>query len=131
MTVAGQFPTAAQFRAARAMLAWTQAQLAVASGVGLSTLKAVEAGTGKPTKPNLLALKLALETAGIAFTPCGVELHPLAAPGDVDPGGRSRHRPGPDAEDHAAGEEDHRTGGAGSHRQGGGRAVPRPGPADG
>lgn len=64
-------PTTAQIRAARALLDWSQKMLAKRSLVGLSTIKAVEAGTGRPTKANLAAIQRALETAGIEFTDDG------------------------------------------------------------
>lgn len=64
-------PAPAQIRAARALLAWSQKVLAERSLVGLSTIKAIEAGTGRPTKANLSAIQRALEVAGIEFTEGG------------------------------------------------------------
>ena len=57
-----------QVRAARSWLAWTQAQLADAAKVGLSTVKDYESGKRTPIANNLAAIQTALESAGIRFT---------------------------------------------------------------
>ena len=58
-----------QSRAARELLNWTQADLADAAKVGLSTVKNFE-GTLRVTLPaNLNAIQRALEAAGIEFIP--------------------------------------------------------------
>src|SRR5689334_12492920 len=58
-------------RAARGLLDWTQAQLAAASGLGLSTMENFEAGRSLPTEANRLAIQRALEAAGAVFLPLG------------------------------------------------------------
>jgi predicted transcriptional regulator len=70
--------TAAQIRAARAMLAWKQAELARASGVAEVTIKKIEAGTtDDPRSKTLDAIQRAFEKAGVVFL----------EPGDVRDGG--------------------------------------------
>ena len=56
-----------QCRAARALLNWTQSQLAAAAGVGLSTVKMYEIGRKQPMRQNLEAMQRALEDAGVEF----------------------------------------------------------------
>lgn len=57
----------AQIRAGRALLDWSQAQLAEAAGLGLSTVKAFE--SGRPGKEFLMAraMREALERGGVMF----------------------------------------------------------------
>ena len=65
-----------QCRAARALLDWTQDQLAEAAGVGVSTVKLFEAGKRQPMRQNLEAMRRALEGAGVQFIgETGVDLH--------------------------------------------------------
>lgn len=60
--------TAAQIRAARALIGMTQAELAAVSGVSLPTIKRIE--TGADAKVSTVAhLQSALEAAGIEFIP--------------------------------------------------------------
>jgi transcriptional regulator with XRE-family HTH domain len=61
--------TGLQIRIARNALRWGVADLARASGVSTSTIKRIEAEDSVPqsTRPNLAALKSALESAGIEF----------------------------------------------------------------
>jgi transcriptional regulator with XRE-family HTH domain len=56
-----------QSRAARALLKWSQTQLADASGVGLSTVAEFENDKREPWLGNLAAMRLALESAGVIF----------------------------------------------------------------
>jgi len=61
--------TAAQVRAARAMLKWSQQDLASASGVSPPTIKRMEAREGpiRGTTNNLWKVQRALEGAGVEF----------------------------------------------------------------
>jgi transcriptional regulator with XRE-family HTH domain len=55
-------------RAARALLDWSQQQLATAANVGLSTVKGFESSNKSPMRNNLDAIQRALEAAGVTFT---------------------------------------------------------------
>ena len=59
-------------RAARSLLGWSQAQLAQAARVGVATIADYERGARNPIENNLLAIRTALETAGIRFTDEGL-----------------------------------------------------------
>ncbi len=59
--------TPAQCRAARALLAWTQDELADASNVTRRTIVDFEASLRAPRAGTLKALCSALEVAGVAF----------------------------------------------------------------
>lgn len=64
-------------RAARGLLDWTQAQLAAAAHVGLSTVRNFEAGRSLPSEANLSAIQCALEATEVEFLPDGaVRLRP-------------------------------------------------------
>lgn len=56
--------TPAQCRAARALLDWSQQDLAKAAHLGLSTIRDFEKGRRVPTHNNLRGIKLALEEGG-------------------------------------------------------------------
>jgi transcriptional regulator with XRE-family HTH domain len=56
-----------QCRAARALLKWSQTQLAESSGVALSTVAEFEIDKREPRSDNLTAMTSALEDAGIIF----------------------------------------------------------------
>ena len=60
---------AAQVRAARAMLKWSQQDLAIASGVSLPTIKRMEAREGpiRGITSNLWKVQRALVDAGVEF----------------------------------------------------------------
>ncbi|GAB4063953.1 helix-turn-helix transcriptional regulator [Ancylobacter sonchi] len=60
---------ASQCRAARALLAWSQDQLAEASGVAKATIANFELGKRTPYDRTLTDLRTALEAAGIEFIP--------------------------------------------------------------
>jgi hypothetical protein len=58
-----------QCRGARGLLDWTLVDLAAASSLGLSTVKNFENAIRDTTPANLLAIRRALESAGIEFIP--------------------------------------------------------------
>ncbi len=60
---------AAQIRAARGLVEFSQTQLAEASGLALSTIRRmeVEGGTLKSSVENVLKVQQALEDAGVIF----------------------------------------------------------------
>jgi transcriptional regulator with XRE-family HTH domain len=59
--------TPAQCRAARALLDWSQQDLAGAAGVGIVTIRQFEAGVGSPRNATTQALMNTLEAAGLEF----------------------------------------------------------------
>jgi transcriptional regulator with XRE-family HTH domain len=61
--------TSQQIRAARALLHWRAEDLARASGVGVATIRRAELAEGSTsmTAPNDMAIRRALEVAGIEF----------------------------------------------------------------
>lgn len=62
--------SSAQIRAAKALLRWSGEDLAKMAAVSLSTIRRVEASEGVPEAQNmktLLAIKKALENAGVEF----------------------------------------------------------------
>lgn len=61
--------TRAQIRAARALLGWSQADLAERAGVSLPTIKRLEPGDEPLTGSHqtIDAIRRALETAGVIF----------------------------------------------------------------
>lgn len=58
-------------RAARALLAWSQQDLAKAAKIATSTLADFERGSRTPTVNNVQAIRSALEASGISFLPNG------------------------------------------------------------
>lgn len=58
-----------QSRGARGLLDWTQAHLARESTLGISTIKNFESDRRVTTQANLIAIRRALEEAGIEFLP--------------------------------------------------------------
>jgi transcriptional regulator with XRE-family HTH domain len=58
-----------QCRAARALLGLQQAELAVAARVARKTLADFEGGKSAPQPRTLIAIRTALETAGVEFIP--------------------------------------------------------------
>jgi transcriptional regulator with XRE-family HTH domain len=58
-----------QCRAARALLKWSQTQLAESSGVALSTVAEFEIDKREPRDDNATAIRRALEDAGVEFIP--------------------------------------------------------------
>src|SRR5690349_16576280 len=63
-------------RAARALLAWSQQDLAKAAGVATSTVADFERGQRIPVANNAQAIRSALERAGIRFLPTGAVIGP-------------------------------------------------------
>lgn len=61
--------TPEQCRAARALLYWSQPQLAEAVGMTRETITNFERGLSKPHRKNLAAIQTALEAAGVVFIP--------------------------------------------------------------
>lgn len=62
-------PTIEQFRAARALLDWSRAELAKRSGQSPSTVKRVETPDSENVSDDMRAvLKATLEAAGVEFT---------------------------------------------------------------
>ena len=59
--------TREQCRAARGLLDWSQLELAEKAGVGIVTVRQVEAGAGVPRRATLVVIRQAFETAGIDF----------------------------------------------------------------
>ncbi len=60
---------AAQMRAARGLVGWSQTRLAEASGLALSTIKRMEGDRGplRSSAENVLKVQQALEDAGVIF----------------------------------------------------------------
>ncbi len=61
-----------QCRAARALVGWTQLELAGAAGIGLSTVADFERGARCPQQQNLIAISSVLVRAGVVFIEGGV-----------------------------------------------------------
>ena len=63
--------TPGQIRAARALVGWTQINLATASGVGEAAIKNIERGSADPRSSTLTAIQSAFEKAGVVFLASG------------------------------------------------------------
>ena len=61
----------AQVRAARALIGWTQGELAVRAAIGKQTVVRFEGGGHAPISAVVEAIRVALEAAGIEFIPEG------------------------------------------------------------
>lgn len=63
--------TAPQLRAGRALLKWSAQDLADAASIGVATVRRAESDVGEieTTAANALAIRNALETAGVEFIP--------------------------------------------------------------
>lgn len=75
----------AQSRAARALLGWSQADLANASRVSISTIRDYETGKRQPIANNLAAIRTALEVAGVQFVDDGERRGVTISALDTDP----------------------------------------------
>lgn len=75
-------------RAARALLAWSQQDLAKAAGVAVSTIADFERGKRTPVTNNAQSIRGALEGVGIRFLPTGAVIGPSI------PGIAATERPG-------------------------------------
>ena len=83
--------TAAQLRAARGLLGWSQEDLAKAAMVGRATIADFESGKREPYGRTLAVLQQALEAAGVQFIPengggAGVRLRKPNQLADTIPG---------------------------------------------
>ena len=67
-------------RAARALLAWSQQDLAKAASIGTSTIADFERGSRTPVANNAQAIRAALEGAGISFLLNGALVGPAVLP---------------------------------------------------
>ncbi len=65
--------TAEQIKAARALVDWSQPELAEASGLSMPTIRRMEGplGPGRSTAVNVDAVQRALEGAGVVFLEAG------------------------------------------------------------
>lgn len=63
--------TSRQIRAARALLGWTQQALADRALVAINTVRAIETNRPYPKPETTIAVRRALEKAGIVFLPNG------------------------------------------------------------
>ncbi len=70
--------SAAQSRAARGLLNWTQQRLAEASGVSQRAINRFEAESSQPIPANRAMIEQALRAAGIEFIENGVRLRQSA-----------------------------------------------------
>jgi transcriptional regulator with XRE-family HTH domain len=59
--------TSAQCRAARGLVDWSQRELAQRAGVGIVTIRQLEAATHEPRRATLDVVRRALEVAGVEF----------------------------------------------------------------
>ena len=59
--------TPAQCRAARGLIDWSQTELAERAGVGVVTIRQLEAGVHVPRRSTLDVVRRALEAAGVEF----------------------------------------------------------------
>ena len=59
--------TPEQCRAARGLLDWSQQDLATNAGIGIVTVRQVEAGLTAPRRATLVVVRQALERAGVDF----------------------------------------------------------------
>jgi transcriptional regulator with XRE-family HTH domain len=85
--------TAAQCRAARGLLDWTQQELADAAHIGVATVRLFESEATETRHATLAVLRRAFELAGVEFSngdQPGVRLTKTAAAHPVRPAGASK-----------------------------------------
>lgn len=70
-------PSMPQIRAARALLGWSQTDLAGRCGLALNTVSRHERGATEPTPATMDAMQQALEAGGIEFIHRGVRRRPF------------------------------------------------------
>jgi len=80
MTQARDSFAAAQIRAGRALLAWSQQDLAKSAGIAASTIADFERNHRDPNAESLALMRAALERAGVRFTKGGAVLGAAIAP---------------------------------------------------
>ena len=69
-----------QIKAARSLLAWSQADLASASGLSIPTVKRAEGNSAINASAEATAtIQASLEAAGVEFIPSGVRLRKASA----------------------------------------------------
>jgi transcriptional regulator with XRE-family HTH domain len=61
--------TPAQCRAARGLLDWSQQELADRAGIGIVTVRQLEAGAHQSRRATIEVVKRCFETAGVEFIP--------------------------------------------------------------
>jgi len=83
---------AAQVRAARGLLGWTQTYLAEGVGISRPTLMYLESGRREPQQATLLVLMNELAAAGIVFTEYGVQFRKWPARPYVPTGIKNKRR---------------------------------------
>ena len=98
VAAAERIPSIAQFRAARALLDWSQDRLAAEAEVGRATVGDFERGARRPIRLSLKAMRRALEAAGIEFLWTesggeGVLLRPRSADGTTAAASTTRGEP--------------------------------------
>src|SRR5208282_1509346 len=81
-----------QLKAARALLGWSQRDLAQRAGVALSTLADFERGSREPIQNNLQAMVMSLEKEGISFSEDGAVRGKPPTPSPAAPKGRTPFR---------------------------------------
>jgi transcriptional regulator with XRE-family HTH domain len=59
--------TPEQCRAARGLLDWSQQDLSKHAGIGIVTVRQIEAGSTEPRRATLVVVRQAFEAAGVEF----------------------------------------------------------------
>jgi transcriptional regulator with XRE-family HTH domain len=85
---------AAQIRAARALLGWSQGYLAEGTCVSRSTIADLESAKREPHEATLFIIMTELAAAGINFTVTGVEFRDFPPPRYVPTGIKQKSKSG-------------------------------------